>query len=386
MAGKNLLVMHGGGPTAVINASLYGIVDEAKRSGAFAHVYGSHGGPAGMLSGTYIALDEIDDDVLAGLRDAPGSAIGTGRDALGGHYPQMVEVLVKNGIDVVMLTGGNGTMNTCALLQEACREAGADIQVIGVPKTMDNDIAEIDHAPGYGSAARYAAQSVGEVCCDVHSMPIHIVVVEVMGRSAGWVAAATALAEQCGQDGPDLIYVPERAFDEEAFLADCKRLIEEKGGGVVVASEGLHDAEGNPIVDPIMEVERETYFGDVSSHLANLIVARLGYKARSEKPGLLGRASMTLRSERDVDEAEEVGRAAVRAALDGATGVMVGIKRVPGEEYAVTTDLIDVERVRLIERLLPDEFINEAGNGVTQAFKDWAAPLVGDLPQFVSFL
>ena len=155
---------------------------------------------------------------------------------------------------------------------------------------------------------------------------------------------------------------------------------------MVVASEGLHDAEGNPIVDPIMEVERETYFGDVSSHLANLIVARLGYKARSEKPGLLGRASMTLRSERDVDEAEEVGRAAVRAALDGATGVMVGIKRVPGEEYAVATDLIDVERVRLIERLLPDEFINEAGNGVTQTFKDWAAPLVGDLPQFVSFL
>ena len=217
MAGKNLLVMHGGGPTAVINASLYGIVDEAKRSGAFAHVYGSHGGPAGMLSGTYIALDEIDDDVLAGLRDAPGSAIGTGRDALGGHYPQMVEVLVKNGIDVVMLTGGNGTMNTS-------RAAAG-----GVPRGRcghPGDRRAQDHGqrhrrdrprPGYGSAARYAAQSVGEVCCDVHSMPIHIVVVEVMGRSAGWVAAATALAEQCGQGGPDLIYVPERAFDEEAF-------------------------------------------------------------------------------------------------------------------------------------------------------------------------
>ena len=285
-----------------------------------------------------------------------------------------------------MPTGGNGTMNTCALLQEAVNEAGVDIQVIGVPKTMDNDIAEIDHAPGYGSAARYAAQSVGEVCCDVHSMPIHIVVVEVMGRAAGWVAAATALAETCGQGGPDLIYMPERAFDQDAFLADCQRIIDTKGGGVVVASEGLHYADGTPIVEPVMEVERATYYGDVSSHLSNLIIKHLGYKARSEKPGLLGRASTALRSVSDVREAEEVGRAAVRAALAGETGKMVGIQRIPGDVYGIETNLIDVERVRMIERLLPDTFINEAGNGVTPEFKTWAAPLVGELPRFVSFL
>ena len=163
-------------------------------------------------------------------------------------------------------------------------------------------------------------------------------------------------------------------------------MIDTKRGGVIVASEGLHDAAGSPIVDPIMEVERETYFGDVSSHLANLIVAKLGYKARSEKPGLLGRASVALRSQVDVDEAEEVGRAAVRAALSGETAKMVGIQRVPGDAYAIETNLIDVERVRLIERCLPDAFINEAGNGVTTAFKEWAAPLVGELPSFVSFL
>lgn len=386
MAGKNILVMHGGGPTAVINASLYGIVAEGKLHGEIAHIYGAHGGPSGLVNGTLIDLSAMPDSELVRLRDAPGSAIGTGRDALAGHYPAMVELLIKNGIDIVMPTGGNGTMNTCALLQEAIDEAGADIQVIGVPKTMDNDIAEIDHAPGYGSAARYVAQSVGEVCADVHSMPIHLVVVEVMGRSAGWVAAASSLADACGQGGPDLIYMPERAFDEEAFLADCQRLIDTKRGGVIVASEGLHDAAGSPIVDPIMEVERETYFGDVSSHLANLIVAKLGYKARSEKPGLLGRASVALRSQVDVDEAEEVGRAAVRAALSGETAKMVGIQRVPGDAYAIETNLIDVERVRLIERCLPDAFINEAGNGVTSAFKEWAAPLVGELPSFVSFL
>lgn len=386
MAGKNILVMHGGGPTAVINASLYGIVAEGKSHAEIAHVYGAHGGPSGLMTGRLIDLGSMDDAELARLRDAPGSAIGTGRDALAGHYPAMVELLVRNNIDIVMPTGGNGTMNTCALLQEAVDEAGADIQVIGVPKTMDNDIAEIDHAPGYGSAARYAAQSVGEVCCDVHSMPIHIVVVEVMGRAAGWVAAATALAESCGQGGPDLIYMPERAFDQDAFLADCQRIIDTKGGGVVVASEGLHYADGTPIVEPVMQVERATYYGDVSAHLSNLIIKHLGYKARSEKPGLLGRASTALRSETDVREAEEVGRAAVRAALAGETGKMVGIQRVPGDAYAIETNLIDVERVRMIERLLPDAFINEAGNGVTPAFKAWAAPLVGELPRFVSFL
>lgn len=386
MAGKNILVMHGGGPTAVINASLYGIVAEGKAHSEIAHVYGAHGGPSGLMNGTLIDLSSMDDSELVRLRDAPGSAIGTGRDALAGHYPAMVELLVKNKIDIVMPTGGNGTMNTCALLQEAVNEAGVDIQVIGVPKTMDNDIAEIDHAPGYGSAARYAAQSVGEVCCDVHSMPIHIVVVEVMGRAAGWVAAATALAESCGQGGPDLIYMPERAFDQDAFLADCQRIIDTKGGGVVVASEGLHYADGTPIVEPVMEVERATYYGDVSSHLSNLIIKHLGYKARSEKPGLLGRASTALRSVSDVREAEEVGRAAVRAALAGETGKMVGIQRIPGDVYGIETNLIDVERVRMIERLLPDKFINEAGNGVTPEFKTWAAPLVGELPRFVSFL
>ena len=358
MAGKNILVMHGGGPTAVINASLYGIVAEGKAHSEIAHVYGAHGGPSGLMNGTLIDLSSMDDSELVRLRDAPGSAIGTGRDALAGHYPAMVELLVKNKIDIVMPTGGNGTMNTCALLQEAVNEAGVDIQVIGVPKTMDN----------------------------VHSMPNHIVDVEVMGRAAGWVAAATALAETCGQGGPDLIYMPERAFDQDAFLADCQRIIDTKGGGVVVASEGLHYADGTPIVEPVMEVERATYYGDVSSHLSNLIIKHLGYKARSEKPGLLGRASTALRSVSDVREAEEVGRAAVRAALAGETGKMVGIQRIPGDVYGIETNLIDVERVRMIERLLPDKFINEAGNGVTPEFKTWAAPLVGELPRFVSFL
>ena len=180
--------------------------------------------------------------------------------------------------------------------------------------------------------------------------------------------------------------MPERPFDEEAFLADCQRVIDTKRGGVIVASEGLHDAEGNPIVDPIMEVERETYFGDVSSHLANLIVAKLGYKARSEKPGLLGRASVALRSQ--VGRRRGGGGRPRRRARRtcGGDGEMVGIQRVPGDAYAIETNLIDVERVRLIERCLPDAFINEAGNGVTPAFKEWAAPLVGELPRFVSFL
>lgn len=246
---------------------------------------------------------------------------------------------------------------------------------MGIPKTMDNDIAVTDHAPGFGSAARYIAQSVAEVTADVRGLPIHVVVIEASGRNAGWITAASALARQAGVDGPDLIYLPERPFDEEQYLRDVQKLIEEKRGVVVVASEGLKDKDGKPIVEPVFQVGRATYFGDVSAHLANLVIKRLGYKARSEKPGLLGRASIALSS--DVDRAEAIlaGEEAVRAACAGESGKMVGFIRESASPYKVRTTLIDVHDVMLVEKKMPDAYINEAGNGVTQAFLDWCAPL-----------
>ena len=386
MKKTNLLLIHGGAPTAVLNASLYGAVQEAKRHPEIGHIYGALGGSLAAARGEWLDLGAVPQSELALLPGSPSSAIGTSRDALEPeHYAAMAEICRKHNIRWVLFNGGNGSMDACGRLYEACCRQGADVRVVGIPKTMDNDIAVTDHAPGYGSAARYMAGSVAEVCCDVRGLPIHVVVIEAMGRSAGWVAAASALAEECGTGGPDLIYLPERAFDEARFLSDVRQLIAQKGCGVVVASEGLCGPDGAPLVAPVMTVGRATYFGDVSAHLAQLIVQKLGYKARSEKPGLLGRASIAWQSEIDRQEAELAGREAVKAACAGATGVMVGFRRHEGAVYAVSPECIPIEQVMLAEKKMPEEFINQAGNGVTESFKAWCRPLVGPLPRFVSF-
>ena len=382
MAG-NLIIMHGGGPTAVINASLYGAIRQAQESPEVDRVLVAIGGTGGFLKEQIKDVTEYPDDQLRGLLSSPASAIGTSRDALEKpEYEAMVPILQKHNIRYVLMNGGNGTMDTCGKLYAQCAEKG--IRVIGIPKTMDNDLAVTDHAPGFGSAARYVAGSTAELCCDVEGLPIHVVVLETSGRNAGWLTAAASLATDSYSHGPDLIYLPERDFDQEAFLRDVKKLIEEKGHGVVVASEGLHYAGGKPIVEPIFTVGRATYFGDVGSHLANLIIKELGYKARAEKPGLLGRASMLWQSETDRQEAEACGRAAVDAAVSGESGKMVALRRCPGEEYHCETFLVDIKEVMMTERKLPDEFINAEGNGITEAFRQWCRPLLGSpLPRLM---
>lgn len=386
MKKKNLLIIHGGAPTAVMNASLYGVVEEAKKHKEIDHIYGALGGSLAVIRGDFVDLGMVGDRELALLLHSPSSAIGTSRDQLSQkEYEAIAQSIRDHDIGIICFNGGNGSMDACGKIYEACRKKGIDVLVVGIPKTMDNDIAVTDHAPGYGSAARYMAASVAEVCCDVKGLPIHVVVVEAMGRSAGWVAAASALAQECGTGGPDLIYLPERAFDEGKFIEDVRRLLSRKGCGVIVASEGLHDADGKPIVEPVMTVGRATYFGDVSAHLANLIIKRLGYKARSEKPGLLGRSSMAWQSDTDRKEAVLAGKEAVKAAINGHTGVMVGFERSGDGIYEIRPILIPLEQVMLVEKTMPDEFINADGNGVTEAFKQWCRPLVGVLPEFISF-
>ena len=382
MAG-NLIIMHGGGPTAVINASLYGAIRQAQSSPEVDRVLVAIGGTGGFLRERIKDVTDYSDDQLRGLLSSPASAIGTSRDALEKpEYEAMVPILRKYDIKYVLMNGGNGTMDTCGKLYAECAANG--IGVIGIPKTMDNDLAVTDHAPGFGSAARYVAGSTAELCCDVEGLPIHVVVLETSGRNAGWLTAAASLATDSYAHGPDLIYLPERDFDQDAFLRDVKKLIETKGHGVVVASEGLHYAGGKPIVEPIFTVGRATYFGDVGSHLANLIIKELGYKARAEKPGLLGRASILWQSETDRDEAERCGRAAVDAVTAGESGKMVALRRIPGDTYRCETFLVDIQQVMMTERKLPEEFINAEGNGITEAFKEWCRPLLGSpLPKLM---
>lgn len=385
--GENILIVHGGGPTSVINASLYGAVKEAKKYKEIEHIYAAKNGTGGLMREELIELENVPDEKLELLLNTPGSAIGTSRDQIEqAEYDRMIEVLLKKNIKYVLFNGGNGSMDTCGKLYKNCQARGLDIRVMGIPKTHDNDIAITDHSPGYGSIARYMAQSVKEVAADVKGLPIHVVVVEALGRNAGWTTAASALADDGDGVGPDLIYLPERPFDEEKFLDDVKKLLEKKSGIVVVASEGLRDKGGKPIVEPIFQVGRATYFGDVSQHLANLVIKKLGYKARGEKPGLVGRAAAHEQSPVDREEAVLAGKMACEAIMNGESGKMVAFERVSTEPYVMKPFLVDIDKVMMYERTMPDEFINEEGNGVTEAFKEWCKPLIGgELPKMISF-
>lgn len=382
---SNLLIVHGGGPTAVLNSSLYGVIEEAKNHEQIDKVYGAIGGTEAILKETFLDLGVTSEDELKNLLHTPGTAIGSSRFALEDKdYKEMIKVFKKHNIKYVLFNGGNGTMDTCGKFYKACE--GEDIYTVGIPKTVDNDIAIIDHAPGYGSAAKFIAQTTAEISEDVKSLPIHVVIIEAMGRNAGWITAASALAKSNTNNAPHLVYLPERSFDEQEFLTDVKALYDELGGVVVVVSEGLHDKNGESIVPPIFKSGRSTYYGDVSAHLANLVIKELGIKARSEKPGLAGRTSTTLQSNVDREEAIQVGREAVKAAISGETGIMIGIKRIPGKEYQVETYSVPIEQVMLDEKKLPEEYINEKGNHVTNEFIEWCRPLIGEeLPKFLNF-
>jgi ATP-dependent phosphofructokinase / diphosphate-dependent phosphofructokinase len=373
---SNLLIVHGGGPTTVINCSLYGSVMEAKGHSGIGAIYGAIGGTAGILAEKFVDFSTVPQNKLELLKQTPSTAIGTSRTHLQeSDYLTMLSVMKKHNIKYVLFNGGNGTMDTCGKLYKVARDE--DIRVVGIPKTVDNDIAITDHCPGYGSAARYIAQATAEISQDVRSMPIHVCIIEAMGRNAGWVTAAAALAKKDQEAGPHRIYLPEIPIDEEKFLADTKSLYEQYGCAVIVASEGLKKADGTPIVKPILKKGRDTYFGDVGAYLAELVITRLGIKARSEKPGILGRASVLYQSKVDRDEAIQAGAAACRAALEGKTGIMIGFERISTSPYQIRLIEVPVDEVMMHERPMPKNFILPGGLGVTDKFVEWCRPLIG---------
>lgn len=383
---KNLLFMHGGAPTAVINASLFGAYREAKQSGHVGRILAAKGGTGGLLKRRILDLTDVAESDIELLKTTPGSAIGTGRDHLEPEdYPGLRDILLELDVGYVLMTGGNGTMDTCRKLADVCE--GVGICVCGIPKTMDNDLSITDHSPGYGSAARYLAGSVKEAAQDVKGLAIHVVVIEAFGRDAGWIAAASSLAREVEGDAPDMILLPEVPFDEEKFLGRAKELYDRKGGVVVVASEGLRYADGTAIVEPIFQVGRSVYFGDVSSHLANLIIKKLGIKARSEKPGILGRASEMWVSDTDREEAIACGVEAVRTALSGRNGYMSIIRRISTEPYLTSVETVAIVDEILEARIMPEEYIDREHFDATPAFRDWARPLITPgLGHYVSFL
>ena len=378
----NLLIAQGGGPTPVINCSLTGVVREAKKHNKIDGIFGARFGVEGLLGEDFIDLGKEDEKTIAALYKTPAAALGSCRRKLtDADYPKILRIFKKYDIRYFLYNGGNDSMDTCKRIFDIA--GGYDIKVIGIPKTIDNDLVHTDHCPGFGSAARYVAVSAMELARDVESLPIHVCVMEVMGRNAGWLTAAASLAKRSEHEGPHLIYLPENIFNEDKFLDDVKRCHDSIKGVFVVVSEGLKDKDGMPVAQSgITDGFGHIVPGGVSQYLSERIIKRLGLKSRSEKPGLLGRCSIAHQSHIDKDEAYMVGAYAVSCALKGESGYMVSIKRLSDEPYRSEPELVKLEVVANKERKLPAEYMNKEGNGVTEEFKKYALPLLGEtLPE-----
>ncbi len=381
--GMNILVAHGGGPTAVINCSLQGVVEAARCSGKIDKIYAARFGAEGILAGDLIDLTDVPESTIARLGHTPASAIGSCRRKLtDGDYPTVLDTLKKFDIGAFFYNGGNDSMDTCHKVNELARAEGLDLRVIGIPKTMDNDLVLTDHCPGFGSAARYAALSAAELALDASALPIHVVVLELMGRNAGWVTAASYLAARL-TNCQVLTYLPELPVDEDKMLADIERAYAKGNGLLVTVSEGVRGPDGRLLADTgIVDGFGHTVPGGTAQHVADAIIQKLALKARAEKPGLLGRASIPYVSQVDRREAYDVGRTAVEAALAGKSGYMVSIEAVRTPSYQSSMGFVPLAEVANAEKKFPLEWV-EGGNKIADAFFDYALPLMGgDLPQY----
>ncbi len=386
MESANLMVVQGGGPTAVLNTSLAGILDEA--SGKFGRILGSRYGIRGVIENSVADLSHPTPALLELLRNSPGAALGSSR-----HQPQSGEMerLVANlrelQISHMLFMGGNGTMRGADLIGEACRAAGLAIAIIGIPKTVDNDLAITDRSPGFASAARYVAQSTRDLGMDIRSLPQPVTILETMGRSVGWLSAASLLARERDNDAPHLVYAPELAFSAETFLADLDGIVGRQGWAVVVVSEGLQTASGEPVyqvsdasqTDPL----KRPMTGGVAQYLADLVARNLKMRCRSEKPGLLGRCSMLHVSEQDRRDADLVGRAGVRALTADQTGKMVALtslKDSGGPGYI----LVPLGEVAGRERPIPRQWIADGLSTLSPPLREYLKPLMGELPTYIT--
>ncbi len=374
----NMLIAHGGGPTPVINSSLLGAVREAKRHGEIETIYGARFGAEGILAGDLIDLGKFADEDLALLARTPASALGSCRRKLtDADYPAVLECFKKFNIRYFFYNGGNDSMDTCHKIYNLSVETGYELRVIGIPKTIDNDLDVTDHCPGFGSAAKYAAVSALELAQDAAALPIHVVVMELMGRNAGWITAASALYADL-MPCEHLVYLPEVAFDKEQFLSAVKEKWAKGRGLLVTISEGIHYADGSPVADSgVVDGFGHKVPGGAAQALSDMIMQETGLKSRSEKPGLLGRVSVGLMSDIDQKEAEEAGACAVRSAVEGKTGFMVGFEATRNP-YTSKTCLIPLEQVANAEKKFPLEWIGEDGASIQPSFKAYCEPLLGE--------
>ncbi|WP_294854191.1 6-phosphofructokinase [uncultured Oscillibacter sp.] len=380
-----------GGPTSVINASAYGVIATALNSPAITAVYGAEHGIKGVLNDRLFDMGKEDPAELELLKYTPSSALGSCRykmadpDVDDTDYKRILETFKKYDVRYFFYNGGNDSMDTCNKISKYMQKAGYECRVMGVPKTIDNDLYGTDHCPGYASAAKYIATSCMEVYQDARVYDTGMVcIIEIMGRHAGWLAGAAALATVYGA-GPDLIYLPETDFNMEEFLADVERIYKEKGNCMVAVSEGIHYPDGIFVSEAKASATDgfgHAQLGGLAATLAAVVKEKTGAKVRGIELSLLQRCGAHLASETDIEESFMAGKAAVENAVNGITDKMVGFERIERDgHYVCKTALLNLTDVANTEKKVPREWINPRGNGVEQPFIDYVLPLIQGEPK-----
>ena len=387
----NLLVAQSGGPTAVVNASVAGVVQEAgKHPDLIEEIYGGLNGILGILNEDLIDLQEEKRLTIEGLKHTPGAALGTCRykidfqrqpEKAAADLDRLFEVLQAHNIRYFLYVGGNDSQDTSLRVHESARQRGWDLRVIGVPKTIDNDLPHTDHCPGYGSVIKYNATTVMEVGADVASMATDdgaCCIIEVMGRSAGWIAAGTILAKRAPADPPHLILLPEIPFDEARVLAKIQEVVAALKYCVVVVGEGVKDARGIPLgADPSrVDAFGHALLSGAGDYLAEMVTKKLGTKTRTVKLGYAQRCAAHFASTTDVEEAVACGEKGVQAAVAGQSGYMIKLVRESSQPYHSSTALQDLKDIANVEQLVPREMLTEDGFLPNERFIEYARPLV----------
>jgi 6-phosphofructokinase 1 len=373
---KSLVYLQSGGPTCVINCSLYGVIMESKKSEDIDHIYGSIHGVEGLINDELVDLNEEDQNEIELLKQTPGAALGSTRYRLPSDtnevFKKIASTITKHNIGYILLNGGNDSMDTCSKLSIFFASLALDVKVLGIPKTIDNDLAITDHSVGYPSAAKHIINTIQESSIDNHAYSNgKVLICEIMGRNAGWLTASVDLLDE--KSRPDLIYLPEMEWDEANFLKEVQKIYAKKGEAVVAVSEGLPVSHHN---DQATDGFGHASLEGVSITLGDLVKNQLGIKTRTMELSLPQRSDPVLASKIDKEEAERCGRYAVQSVLQGETGKMVCLKRLGGGEmYSSDCFLYDVTKIANYEKLIPSEFIKDIHH-MDARFREYLLPLL----------
>mgnify|MGYP003258571804 FL=1 len=384
----NIAVGQSGGPTTVINASLYGVIKEAcDNNDKIDKIYGMINGIEGFIEGKVIdIIGEVSEEEIELLKHTPAAYLGSCRYKLpesmeDSIYRIIFEKFDKLNIKYFIYIGGNDSMDTVHKLSVYAKMTNSPVRIIGVPKTIDNDLTKTDHSPGYGSAAKYVATTVRDIVMDANVYDTHsVTIIELMGRHAGWITAASVLARKYKGDNPVLIYLPEVAFDVKKFVQRVKLELNKKHNVIVCVSEGIKDSEGKFICEYSSEAGVDTFghkmLTGCGKYLENVIKEELGVKVRSVELNVNQRCKAALASMTDIEEAIMAGRNGVKAGLNGETGKMIAMKREDTEEYSIVYETVDCSEVCNQEKVVPREWISEDGTDILQGFIDYVLPLI----------